>query len=122
VSATKGFLEELFAVSPDAIVVAGGDGKITEANPRAEQMFGYTRGELLGQPVEILMPERFRHRHPGHRDKFVAAHAVRSMGSGLDLYGRRKDGSEFRVDILLSPIRGAAPGTVLNVIRDLTEK
>ncbi len=112
----------LFEFSPDAILVIDQTGKITEANARVESFFGYSRAELLGHTVELLIPEMFRHGHPGHREEFSARPRVRAMGAGLELYGRRKDGTGFPVDIMLGPIAGLEGAAVLAVIRDLTQK
>jgi formate hydrogenlyase transcriptional activator len=112
----------LFEFSPDAIIASDQQGRITEVNARVESMFGYQRGELLGQPIDSLVPERFRHTHPARRKEYVAAARVRPMGAGLELYGRRKDGSEFPADIMLGPVETADGRVVLSVIRDLTEK
>jgi PAS domain S-box-containing protein len=112
----------LFEFSPDAIVVVDQEGKIAELNAQAEKLFGYTRAELLAQEVEILIPERFRRTHPKHRANYSAHRHARPMGAGLDLYGRRNDGSEFPVDIMLGPIEGAEGAVVLAVIRDLSQK
>ena len=112
----------LFEFSPDAIVVVDQEGKISELNSQAEKAFGYGRVELLGQVVEILIPERFRDAHPKHRVDYAAHPHARPMGLGLDLHGRRKDGSEFPVDIMLGPIEGDEGAVVLAVIRDLSQK
>ncbi|HYL09562.1 MAG TPA: sigma 54-interacting transcriptional regulator [Candidatus Acidoferrales bacterium] len=114
--------EKLFEFSPDAIVVTDREGRIRETNAQVELFFGYRRDELLGQPVEILVPERFRTAHPAHRHEYNAEPRVRAMGAGLELYGRRKDGSEFPVDIMLGPVETAEGRIVLTVIRDLTQK
>jgi formate hydrogenlyase transcriptional activator len=112
----------LFEFSPDAIVVTDPEGKITEVNAQVQRFFGYERSELLGKPIEILVPERFRATHPKHRADYTAHPRVRTMGAGLGLYGRRKDGSEFPLDIMLGPIEAETGRVVLSVIRDLTEK
>jgi PAS domain S-box-containing protein len=114
--------ENFFEFSPDAIVVTDGNGGITRLNSEAERVFGYKRAELLGLPVETLMPERFRAAHPGHRGLYSARPSVRPMGTGLELFGRRKDSTEFPVEIMLSPV-GTADGPIfLSVIRDVSEK
>ena len=114
--------EKLFEFSPDALVVADQDGEIIQVNPQVEEFFGYTRAELLGQQVEMLIPERFRKTHPGHRKEYIAQPRIRPMGAGLELFGRRKDGSEFPVDIMLSAVESEAGTMVLSVIRDISEK
>jgi PAS domain S-box-containing protein len=115
-------LRALFEFSPDAIIASDQEGRITQANAQVEEFFGYTKAELLGQSVDVLVPERFRRTHPAHRKEYSDRARVRQMGIGLELYGRRKDGSEFPVDIMLGPAETAAGRIVLSVIRDLTEK
>jgi PAS domain S-box-containing protein len=112
----------LFEFSPDAIVVTNREGNITEVNAQVEKFFGYPRSKLIGQTIEILIPERFRSTHPKHRADYAAHSRVRTMGAGFDLYGRRRDGSEFPVDIMLGPVEGLEGQVVLSVIRDLSEK
>ena len=112
----------LFEFSPDAIIASDPEGLVAEINARVESMFGYQRGELLGQPIDILVPERFRDTHPARRKEYSSAARVRPMGAGLELYGRRKDGSEFPADIMLGPVETENGRIVLSVIRDLTEK
>ncbi len=114
--------EKLFEFSPDAIIACDPQGRITEANARVESCFGYKRAELLGQTIEILIPERFRPTHPDHRSQYDSSAQVRPMGAGLELYGRRKDGTEFPVDIMLGPVETSEGRMVLSVIRDLSEK
>ena len=118
----SGLFEKLFEFSPDAIVVSDHEGKISEVNAQVEKFFGYSRSELLGKPIEILIPERFRQTHPGQRIDYSNQPRVRPMGAGLELYGRRKDGSEFPVDIMLGPVEAAEGRVVLSVIRDLSQK
>src|SRR5208283_2497266 len=114
--------ENFFEFSPNALVVTDENGRITKVNLEVEKAFGYARTELDGHPVETLMPERFRTRHPGHRGRYRARPSVRPMGTGLELYGRRKDGAEFPVDIMLSPVETASGPIFLSVIRDISAK
>jgi formate hydrogenlyase transcriptional activator len=112
----------LFEFSPDAVLVCDPKGLIREVNARVESLFGYKREELLGQAVELLVPERFRDAHPRHRDHYAREPRMRPMGIGLELYGRRKDGSEFPADILLGPVDGSDGRIVFVVVRDLSER
>jgi formate hydrogenlyase transcriptional activator len=114
--------EKLFEFSPDAIVSSDDQGRITRVNAQLERMFGYSREELLGRPIEVLVPERARGVHAAHRERYHADPRVRLMGAGLDLYARRKDGTEFPVDIMLSPVASGSGQQVLSVIRDITER
>jgi len=119
---TQTLFENFFEFSPDAIVVIDANGRITNVNSQVEKVFGYTRAELLGRPVETLMPERFRTAHPSHRAGYSANPSVRPMGTGLQLYARCKDGAEFPVDIMLSPVETADGPSFLSVIRDVSEE
>jgi PAS domain S-box-containing protein len=114
--------EGLFEAAPDAIVLVDNEGRILRVNRQTELMFGYSRGELLGKQVEALLSPRFRERHVEHRSTYLAEPRLRSMGAGLELYGLRKDGSEFPVDIVLSPLQTDDQLFVVCVIRDITER
>jgi len=114
--------ERFFESAPDAIVVSDSDGRIARVNAPAEVLFGYPRAELLGQALEFLLPERFRERYVAHRTAYQAHPQVRPMGAGLELLGRRKDGREFPLDIMLSPVETAEGAMVIGVVRDITER
>jgi PAS domain S-box-containing protein len=113
---------DLFDAAPDGFVVCDAAGTITLVNVQAERMFGYGREELLGKPVETLIPERLRARHPQHVASFLKAPRTRPMGSGLELLGRRRDGEEFPVEISLSPIRSSRGQVFAAAIRDVTDR
>jgi formate hydrogenlyase transcriptional activator len=115
-------LENLFEISPDAIFITDGEGVIREANPRAAELFGHTQAELIGQPIENLVPKRFRMRHPAHRENYHVHPRARQMGAAMNLFGMRKDGTEFPVDIMLKPIETSAGTVVLSIVRDVTEQ
>ncbi len=112
----------LLESAPDGIVIADRDGRITIVNRQAELLFGYEREELHGRGIEMLLPESARRRHVEHREHYVAAPAVRPMGRGLALSGRRKDGSEFPAEISLSPLQTEEGLLVTAVVRDVTER
>ncbi len=120
--ANSALLRSIFEDGPDAILVVDNAGHIVEASPRAETLFGYPRLSLLGQQVEILLPERYRAAHPAHRAAFAAEPHARPMGSGLSLAGRRADGSEFPIDVVLSPIRGGAAQRTIAIVRDISAR
>ena len=115
-------LRSLFEFAPDAILVLDREGRILRVNGQAERIFGYQREEMVGQSVEVLMPGRFRDRHVEHLASYMAAPHMRPMGVGLDFYAMRKDGTEFAVDIMLSPLQTREAGIVIAVVRDITER
>ncbi|MGH3343392.1 MAG: PAS domain S-box protein [Carbonactinosporaceae bacterium] len=113
---------ELFENAPDGLVEVDGKGRITAVNPEAERLFGYTRGDLLGEPVEVLVPERLRHRHAGERSGYLAWPTTRQMGRELALTGRRKDGTEMPVEIALNPRQRPDGLSVTAVVRDISQR
>ena len=108
--------------APSALIMVNARGAITLVNPQTEELFGYSRTELLGKPIEMLVPERYRGRHPGHRNGFFHHPSKRSMGAGRDLYGLRKDGAEIPVEIGLTPIQMPEGACVLAAVIDITER
>ncbi|MEE9303060.1 MAG: PAS domain S-box protein [Thiotrichaceae bacterium] len=114
----RGLLES----APDAMVIANRDGTIALVNVQTEAMFGYTRQELLGKPIQILMPNRFRKRHSEGWEKYFTNPQPRQMGALVNLYGLHKDGREFPIEISLNPLETERGILVLSAIRDITEK
>lgn len=113
---------DLLNSAPDAMVIVNETGDIELANKQTEMLFGYGNGELVGQKIETLLPERFKNKHTGHRQHFFTSPNVRGMGQGLELFGQKKGGQEFPVEISLSPLETKAGLLVSAAIRDITER
>ncbi len=123
VKETENWYRSILEAAPDGMLVVDAEGRIKLANAQIEELFGYRRGELIGQPVEILVPARERAKHPVHRKHYLLSAETRAMGSGIELFARRKDGSEFPVEIGLSPLPradGKRPD-VCTTVRDISE-
>ena len=116
------YFRVLIEAAPDAMIIVDDDGEMAIVNGQAEKMFGYDREEMLGNTIEMLLPERIRKSHTGHRRKFQEDPELRPMGMGMELIGRRKDGTEFPVEISLSPVSTPKASFVSSVIRDVTER
>jgi PAS domain S-box-containing protein len=114
----KGLLE----AAPDAMIIADQNGTIRIINSQVDNLFGYQRRELVGRSLDVLVPERFRGRHPIHRSSYISNPVKRTMGAGLQLYGLRKDGSEFPVDVSLSPFETEEGLLVISAIRDISDQ
>ena len=115
-------LAQIFELAPDAKLLVDTGGRIIKANALAEQMFGHDRRDLVGQHIELLIPKRFVTRHVEYRNGYLGSPRTRPMGAGVELFAQRKDGSEFPVDIMLSPVNTGAGTLALAVIRDVTER
>jgi len=114
--------QKVFERAPDGVLIVGAGGRIEEANPVAHQMFGYDEGELVGLGVDALVPDRVRPHHAVHRERYHADPHPRPMGIGMELSGRRKNGSEVPVEISLSPVGDQGEGRLIAIVRDVSER
>ncbi len=112
----------LLECTPDAIVIVNTSGYIVLVNSNTERLFGYERTELIGKPIEILLPDRFQHNHLSYRTNYFNEPKTRAMGAELELYGKRKDGTEFSVEISLSPLETEEGMFAMSAIRDITNR
>lgn len=114
---------DLLESAPDAMIIIDSNGEIVHTNSQTERLFGYSKGELIGNKLEILLPYRYRGIHVGHRGHYFSAPAVRPMGAALDLFAMHKEGTEFPVEISLSPLKAIDGETyVISAIRDISER
>ena len=114
--------EDLFEISPDGILTTDADGVIRDVNPRFAELFGYSRYELLGMTVEDLVPERFRNRHLRDRENYMVNPRMRGMSAAPNLFGLRKDRTEFPIDIMLKPVKTPEGVMTMSFVRDMTEQ
>lgn len=119
---TETMFHDLLESAPDAMVIAASDGRIMLANAQTDEMFGYPREDLIGMEIEMLIPARLRGAHERHRAMFFASPKVRRMGVGLELWGLRRDGTEFPIEVSLSPLRTEQGVLVSAAMRDITER
>ncbi len=115
-------LDAYLALSPDAVVAVDAEGRVERANPLAAELFGYPLDELVGTDLEELLPERFRAAHRSHRREYLDAPRTRRMGTGMELWARRRDGTEFPVDVSLAPLEAPGGPVVVAAVRDVTER
>jgi len=120
VEESEAYFRNLLESAPDAMIIVDDSGEIAIVNAQAERMFGYDRDELLGNKIEMLLPDRVREPHVAHRGQYARSPSLRPMGPGLELIGMRKDGSEFPVEISLSPVSTPKASFISSVIRDVT--
>jgi PAS domain S-box-containing protein len=112
----------LLEAAPDAMLLVDAGGRVVLANRQTEKLFGWSREELIGQPIEALVPARFRPNHPSHRGGYFHEPRTRPMGAGIDLYALRKDGSEFPAEISLAPVQARDGTFVTAAVRDISER
>lgn len=122
ISGSEAYFRTLLETAPDAMIIVDDDGVMSVVNSQTETMFGYKRTEMLGKPIEMLLPERLRERHVQNRSSYVDAPTLRPMGQGLELLGLRKNGQEFPVEISLSPVTTATGRFISSTIRDVTDR
>jgi protein-histidine pros-kinase len=122
VSSSAAFYEQVLETAPDAMVIVGADANIHYVNTQLERMFGYSRADLLGKGLEVLVPPRFRTSHAKQVGRFFQKPATRHMGSGLELFGAKADGTEFAIEVSLGPVHTAEGVFVSAAIRDITER
>jgi PAS domain S-box-containing protein len=122
VEESEAYFRVLIESAPDAMIIVDDAGEIAIVNGQTEKMFGYDREEMLGNKIEMLLPDRIREEHVGHRNNFAGKPSLRPMGIGMELVGQRKDGSEFPVEISLSPVKTEKASFVSSVIRDVTDR
>ena len=122
VRASEAHVRALLEAIPDGMLITDPDGAIVFANGQAEQLFGYARADLIGKPIELLIPQRFRDAHPHHRHAYAAAPRIRAMGAKRELFGRRQDGSEIPVEVSLSPLQTEGGVQVISSVRDISER
>ncbi len=120
--AADAIFRALLQSAPDATVIVNGTGVITLVNDQLESLFGYAKNELVGQPIEILVPDRYRDAHPVHRTQYSLERVVRPMGAGRELFGRRKNGDEFPIEVSLSPLETEGGLLISSAIRDISER
>jgi PAS domain S-box-containing protein len=113
---------KLLDAIPDAVVIVDPDGRVANFNLRAQSLFGYTSHELIGEPMELLLPEALRDRHVAHRAEYLESPHVRPMGVGIDLYARRKDGTELQVEVSLAPFQSPEGPRVVCTVRDVADR
>lgn len=114
--------EQQFQSYPDAVIMVSSEGLITEVNREAPIMFGYTSHQMIGQRLEMLIPDRFRHEHPSNRERYAEAPRIRPMGEKLDLHARHSSGREIPVMIMLSPIPTLTGTETMAVVRRVEKK